>query len=214
LDEILLSQANLTLLSAVGRKAKPPPPSHQGEADKEDDRGEGEEESDADDLASSGDEDTDEEEEDASEEADDTEEEEEETRLASDSAPEEPTQAPPASKPQHHAEQAGPQQGEEELLALGKAQLLAARATVEAFLLATGFKSVSAPRWRCFRSSFALHRAVEENDVVVVRALLRCGADAANKNSAGRTPLQLAEKLHAKRGLHSRVVEALSMDKE
>jgi len=78
------------------------------------------------------------------------------------------------------------------------------------FLRARGFKSIAAPRKKCFVSSFPLHAAVEENSAEIVRALLMCGADGSRKNSAGKTPREWAVKLN-KRGSHEEVIAALSL---
>jgi len=82
------------------------------------------------------------------------------------------------------------------------------QAKAHSFLKANGFRSVSKPCRRCCSVTSALHRAVEVNDAEAVTALLHCGADCVQKNSKGRTAKELAEKLHAKRGLHSLVVAA------
>lgn len=84
-----------------------------------------------------------------------------------------------------------------------------AKVIVHEFLAAAGFKSLAVPRRRCCSSSYALHAAVEQNDAEVVTALLRCGADPARKNFAGKTPRDLAERLHGKKGQHKAVIQAL-----
>merc|ERR1712060_402481 len=90
-----------------------------------------------------------------------------------------------------------------------KAELSAAQKATNGFLKARGFKSVSAPRKAfCGPSVYPLHLAVEENKAEVVRALLRCGADRGQTNSAKMSPLQLAEKCN-KNGSHKLIVELL-----
>lgn len=84
-----------------------------------------------------------------------------------------------------------------------------AQKQVDAFLRAEGFKSIVAPRKNCCRTSFALHRAVEENDAELVLALLRCGADQTRRNSAGQTPHELAQRRNRK-GSHELILAALS----
>jgi len=93
-------------------------------------------------------------------------------------------------------------------VAKSEVELAEAQAQVNEFLRVEGFKSVTAPRSRCCRTSYALHKAVEDNDVEVVRALLRCQADRSLKNSAGRTPLELAKRLN-KKGSHQPILDAL-----
>merc|ERR1711920_391349 len=97
----------------------------------------------------------------------------------------------------------------QEALEAERAELAAARTTVDAFLHAMGFTGVSQPRRQCCRSKYALHSAVEEKDVEAVQALLRCGADANAKNSAGKTPRELADRLNRK-GSHDHILAALS----
>jgi len=84
-----------------------------------------------------------------------------------------------------------------------------AQKQVDTFLRAEGFKSIVAPRKNCCRTSFALHRAVEENDAELVLALLRCGADQTRRNSAGKTPHELAQRRNRK-GSHDLILAALS----
>merc|ERR1712242_165427 len=95
-----------------------------------------------------------------------------------------------------------------------RAEVDSAQKKVDEFLTATGFKSFSEPRRKCCSSCYALHKAVEENDADAVRALLRCGADPGKKNSARKTPRELAETLHSKKGIYSLVVKALAPDSE
>mmetsp|Transcript_126022 Transcript_126022/g.364662 ORF Transcript_126022/g.364662 Transcript_126022/m.364662 type:complete len:198 (-) Transcript_126022:188-781(-) len=80
---------------------------------------------------------------------------------------------------------------------------------VATFLRARGFKTLTSPKRSCLKTSFPLHVAVEENSAEMVTALLACGADCTVKNSAGKTPRALAEKLN-KRGSHDVVVAALA----
>mmetsp|Transcript_45732 Transcript_45732/g.127487 ORF Transcript_45732/g.127487 Transcript_45732/m.127487 type:complete len:212 (+) Transcript_45732:74-709(+) len=91
----------------------------------------------------------------------------------------------------------------------GAAEREAAEKKVAIFLRARGFKSISAPRTSCFKTTSALHVAVEENGEDMVRALLLCGADASKKNSAGKTPKEWAQKLN-KKGSRSVIVSALA----
>merc|ERR1719464_2190575 len=79
-----------------------------------------------------------------------------------------------------------------------------AKKKVETFLKSHGFgKGIEAPKVSCMKSNYSLHVAVEENSAEMVRALLQNGADKTAKNSAGLTPLALAQKLHKKKHAHS-----------
>jgi len=85
-----------------------------------------------------------------------------------------------------------------------------AQRIVEEFLLATGFKSLSTPRKKCCSTSYALHKAVEDNEAEVVKAMLRCGAELGQKSSSGKTPYEVAERLHSRKGLHGPIIELLA----
>lgn len=74
---------------------------------------------------------------------------------------------------------------------------------IRAFLKQHGFPAdegvlgVNAKRRRFMRSMLPLHVAVANQDAKMVELLLWAGADASQKNSAGKTPLELAQrKLH------------------
>jgi len=88
-------------------------------------------------------------------------------------------------------------------------ELAVAWAQVDTFLCAEGFEHISARRRRCCRSQHPLHRAVEENDAALIRALLHCGSDPTLEDSARRTPHRLASRLDRK-GSHEEVLAALS----
>lgn len=83
-----------------------------------------------------------------------------------------------------------------------------ADARVQTFLKTNGFKGVTEKRTKMCSSSYPLHTAVAQNSADVVKDLLRCGADAKQKNSAGQTAFALAEKCN-KKGKHDAVVEVL-----
>jgi len=85
----------------------------------------------------------------------------------------------------------------------------AAKSVVDAFLKAEGFKGIFAPRRKCCRSQYPLHRAVEQLDTEVVKALMRCGADQSQKNSARQTPRELAEARN-KKGDYDDILAALA----
>mmetsp|Transcript_58528 Transcript_58528/g.153259 ORF Transcript_58528/g.153259 Transcript_58528/m.153259 type:complete len:233 (+) Transcript_58528:82-780(+) len=84
-----------------------------------------------------------------------------------------------------------------------------AKKKVEVFLKARGFKTMVMPRTTCFKATYPLHVAVQENSADVVSAFLLCGADKKVKNSSGKTPLEVAQKLNNK-GSHQAVIAALA----
>jgi len=99
---------------------------------------------------------------------------------------------------------------EEEAEAAQQARLLADRTKLDAFLKAHGYTGVNVKRtsmW--FKSKCPLHSAVKANDAEIVRLLLNFGAVFSVKNSAGQTPMQLAQKLNRK-GSHAAVIAVLS----
>lgn len=91
----------------------------------------------------------------------------------------------------------------------GKALKKKAKAEVQSFLAQHGFKSLKGQRRRLFRTSYPLHVAVRERDVVIVRQLLVARANPSKADSAGRTPLDLAEEKNYK-GSHSDVIALLT----
>eukprot|EP00444_Apocalathium_aciculiferum_P006587 CAMPEP_0183388014 /NCGR_PEP_ID=MMETSP0370-20130417/3757_1 /TAXON_ID=268820 /ORGANISM="Peridinium aciculiferum, Strain PAER-2" /LENGTH=248 /DNA_ID=CAMNT_0025566831 /DNA_START=67 /DNA_END=814 /DNA_ORIENTATION=- len=78
-----------------------------------------------------------------------------------------------------------------------------AQEKVDVFLKAKGFKNMSMPRTSCFSATYPLHGAVQENNAGLVYALLLSGADKNVKNSAGKTPLEAAEKLETRAPMQS-----------
>lgn len=78
----------------------------------------------------------------------------------------------------------------------------------KAFLQYWGFRSVNRPRKGfCGVPGYALHLAVDQNDLESVKALLASGADVAQTNSAGRTACELAQWLN-KQGSHDEIIVA------
>jgi hypothetical protein len=82
------------------------------------------------------------------------------------------------------------------------------KAKVDAFLKSNGFSDVDAKRTRMLKSSYPLHAAVSQNNAEMVQLLLAAGARHGLKNSAGQTPLQLAQRLD-KRDSHALVLKLL-----
>jgi len=72
-------------------------------------------------------------------------------------------------------------------------EVQANRDIVEEFLRDNGYDHVNCKRTRGSMYKFPLHTAVIQHKVEMVRRLLRCGANPALTNSAGKTPRQVAE---------------------
>jgi hypothetical protein len=79
---------------------------------------------------------------------------------------------------------------------------------VDAFLKANGFKDIDSKRTSLFKSFHPLHTGVSQNNAEMVQLLLAAGARPLLKNSAGLSPLQLAQKLNKKES-HAKVVKLL-----
>lgn len=78
----------------------------------------------------------------------------------------------------------------------------------KAFLQYWGFRSVNCPRKGfCGVPGYALHLAVDQNDLDSVKALVASGADVAQTNSAGRTACELAQWLN-QQGSHDEIIVA------
>jgi len=89
------------------------------------------------------------------------------------------------------------------------AEARARRASVTAFLKEKGFKGGAAgPKKSLMSTTYPLHTAAKEGNAAMVEMLLKEGADLAQKNSAGKTALQVAEKSD-KGGSHATVLAAL-----
>eukprot|EP00929_Paragymnodinium_shiwhaense_P084022 TRINITY_DN4490_c0_g1_i1.p1 TRINITY_DN4490_c0_g1~~TRINITY_DN4490_c0_g1_i1.p1 ORF type:complete len:240 (-),score=79.96 TRINITY_DN4490_c0_g1_i1:88-807(-) len=81
-------------------------------------------------------------------------------------------------------------------------------ARLTAFLKEHGYSGANVKRTMLFKSKYPLHSAVKVKDADMIRILRAFGADCAVKNSAGQTPLQLAQKSD-KNGSHEGVIAAL-----
>lgn len=89
------------------------------------------------------------------------------------------------------------------------AELEAARAKVDVFLKSNGFADVNTKKKSMMGGTkFPLHMAVGKNDAEMVAALIACGADVEVKNSAGKRPLDIAEKSNSN-GSQADIVTAL-----
>merc|ERR1719230_1296844 len=75
------------------------------------------------------------------------------------------------------------------------------KALVQAFLKEKGFKAVDAPKRSLLRTTYALHCAAECGNERLVELLLQEGADPNQKNSAGKTAAEVAQK-KSKKGSH------------
>jgi len=100
------------------------------------------------------------------------------------------------------AEQRRKQEEEEE------AQRQQRSAQVAEFLKAQGFASVNAGKRKMLRTTYPLHRAAELGDEKMVESLLAEGADPAQKNSSGKTAVQVAGGKN-KKGSHSGALRVL-----
>jgi len=85
-----------------------------------------------------------------------------------------------------------------------------ARERVRAFLNMHGFRGVCSKRKGLISFCYPIHVAVNNNDAGMVRALLKAGADAQQKDSAGRTAYQLAMSKDDGLGSHRDILAALS----
>jgi len=85
-----------------------------------------------------------------------------------------------------------------------------AQQRVACFLKSHGFKGVCAKKRRLMGFLYPLHVAVKQNDVRLVLALLKLGADPWQIDSSGRTPYQLALSREDGRGSHTNVMHALT----
>merc|ERR1712238_299168 len=89
-----------------------------------------------------------------------------------------------------------------------KKEELDAQKTVDEFLKQKRFKGIAVIRKGiCGVPTLPLHTAIEDGEVELVQALLRCGADPEQKAS-GKSAMQVAERCN-KKGSHDLVVTAL-----
>jgi hypothetical protein len=80
--------------------------------------------------------------------------------------------------------------------------------TVGKFLTQYKFKGVATPKRSIFSTTYPIHRAAEIGNPELVQLLIQEGADPLQKNSGGKTAVQVAQKKD-KKGSHYLVVQAL-----
>lgn len=83
-----------------------------------------------------------------------------------------------------------------------------ARESVNAWMRKNGFEGMHAKKMLSVSTPYPLHRAVKQNDSVMVQLLLKFGADHSATNTWNLSPRQLAAKLN-KNGSHSEVLTVL-----
>merc|ERR1712083_1196344 len=83
------------------------------------------------------------------------------------------------------------------------------KAQISAFLKKHGYTSVSAPKRTMLKTKYPIHTAAKSGDPQIVAALLQEeGLDRTQKDSSGRTALQIAQAKN-KNGSHESVLRAL-----
>merc|ERR1712187_1037735 len=82
------------------------------------------------------------------------------------------------------------------------------KALVTAFLKEHGYNDVGIPKKTMLKTKYPIHTAAKMGDQTIVTALLAEGADSAQKNSAGQTAVQIAQKKN-KKGSHENVLRIL-----
>merc|ERR1712004_1419 len=116
---------------------------------------------------------------------------------------------PPDGEQEQEQEQQRERERQEQQEAEHLAKEQERKALVGAFLKEHGYSDVGRPKRTMTKTKYPIHTAAKIGDSRVVAALIEEGADPAQKNSAGRTALQVAEKLN-KKGSHADAVRALS----
>merc|ERR1712056_113383 len=97
-----------------------------------------------------------------------------------------------------------PRQAEAERLAQEQEH----QALVAAFLMLNGYNDVVAPKVTMLKRKYPIHTAAKQGDPKIVAALLKEGADPAQKNSSGLTAAQVAQQ-NDKNGSHANVLRIL-----
>merc|ERR1711948_89947 len=80
---------------------------------------------------------------------------------------------------------------------------------VRAFLDKHRFETVKSKKRYLLRTYYPLHAAVRENDADMVTLLLKAGASYRKTDSAGRSPVDLAQHLNTRAGSHAEVIAIL-----
>merc|ERR1712176_457301 len=83
------------------------------------------------------------------------------------------------------------------------------KALVTVFLKEHGYRDVGIPKKTMLKTKYPIHTAAKMGDPNIVTALLEEGADAAQKNSKGKTAVQIAQQSN-KKGSHENVLRVLS----
>merc|ERR1712241_880111 len=95
---------------------------------------------------------------------------------------------------------------------MGEAERLAQeqerKTIVKAFLKEHGYSDVAVPKRKMLKTKYPIHTAAKKGDPKIVAALLEEGANPAQKNSAGKTAIQVAQQKN-KNGSHADVLRAL-----
>jgi len=84
----------------------------------------------------------------------------------------------------------------------------ARKEAVAAFLKENKFKDLTAPKKTMFKTTYPIHCAAKQGDEQMVKMLLEEGVDSRQKNSAGKTAVQVAQK-NNKEGSHAGVLRCL-----
>merc|ERR1712217_403415 len=82
------------------------------------------------------------------------------------------------------------------------------RKAIAKFLKSHGFSSATGPKRSMLKVTYPLHCAAEEGNWQIVGMLLNEGVNPAQKNSSGKTAVQIAEKKNQK-GSHATVLRLL-----
>merc|ERR1712066_806318 len=77
-----------------------------------------------------------------------------------------------------------------------------------AFLKENKFKDLTAPKKTMFKTTYPIHCAAKHGDEQMVKMLLEEGVDPRQKNSSGKTAVQVAQK-NNQEGSHAGVLRCL-----
>merc|ERR1712037_581447 len=82
------------------------------------------------------------------------------------------------------------------------------KALVTAFLKDHGYRGVDIPKKTMLKTKYPIHTAVKTGDPKIVDALIKAGANPAQKDSAGQTAVEVAHQKN-KKGSHANVLRTL-----